>query len=148
MKTRCLAFVMLFFLPLALPAMSGEFDGSRPLLGTVDRIVEINTLKIIDNVDPDTVGLPRKFVIDFKANIIRPTKDNVVRRTSKIKRIDHIENKLILQGAEEGNNNDGLGWSMSISKQTGKMVLTASGDGIAYVVFGACAAVKDDVKGN
>jgi len=143
MYTRCLIIVLLFILPPAFPALSGEYDGSGPLLGTVDRIVEVNTLKIIDNVDPDTVGLPRKFIIDFKDKIIRPTKDNIVRRTSEIERVEHIEDKLILQGAEEGNANDGLGWSMAISKKTGKMVLTASGDGIAYVVFGACVAAKN-----
>ena len=29
---------------------------------------------------------------------------------------------------------DGLAWSMAISKKTGKVVLSASGDGVAYVV--------------
>jgi hypothetical protein len=47
---------------------------------------------------------------------------------------------LILQGVEEGVEgvDDGLGWSMTISKETGKLVLAASGDRKAYVVFGAC----------
>jgi hypothetical protein len=67
----------------------------------------------------------------------------LVRRTSKIERVVHIEDKLILQGVEEGLENveDGLAWSMTISKKTGKFVLSASGDGIGYVVFGTCLTV-------
>ena len=33
---------------------------------------------------------------------------------------------------------DGAGWTMSINEATGKMVMTAAGDGFAVVVFGAC----------
>ncbi|HKI48220.1 MAG TPA: hypothetical protein VKA69_02770, partial [Desulfobacteria bacterium] len=104
---------------------------------------EVNTLKIIDNIDPDTIGLPGKFLVDFKNKIIRPTKDNVVRRTIPIERMEHVENKLILQGAEEGITNDGFGWSMSISKESGEIVLTASGERIAYVVFGGCVSAGE-----
>ena len=76
---------------------------------------------------------------------MRPTKDNLIRRISKIKHVEHMENKLILQGVEEGVENieDGLAWSMAISKKTGKVVLSASGDGVAYVVFGTCSAVDN-----
>ena len=57
--------------------------------------------------------------------------------------ISEIENKLILQGVEEGvvNVEDGLAWSMAISKKTGKVVLSASGDGVAYVAFGTCTEI-------
>ena len=72
--------------------------------------------------------------------------DSVIRRTSRIERVEHIENKLILQGVEEGveNVDDGLAWSMAISKKTGKVVLSAAGDGVAYVVFGTCVAVENN----
>jgi hypothetical protein len=126
-------------------AFSGDFDGIKPLSGSVDKIIEINTFKIINNVDPDTVGLPRNFFIDFKEKKLRPSKDSLVRKTSNIYRIAHIENKLILQGIEEGveNVDDGLAWSITISKKTGRVVLSASGDGVAYVVFGTCIPVEN-----
>ena len=46
----------------------------------------------------------------------------------------------MLQGADDGIEGvrDGLGWTMAINDTTGKMVLTASGDSFALVVFGAC----------
>lgn len=132
----------LFIIPF--PTFAGDFDGSKPLSGSVEKIVEINLFRVINDVDPDTVGLPRKFLIDFEEKEVRPSKDSLIRRTSQIKRVEHIENKLILQGVEEGAENvdDGLAWSMVISKKSGRVVLSASGDGVAYVVFGTCTPAE------
>ena len=136
----------LFIMPL--PTFTEDFDGSKPLSGSVDKVLEIYPSRITTDADPDTVGLPRNFFIDFQEKIIRPSKDSLIRRTSKIKRVEHIENKLILQGIEDGveNVDDGLAWSMAISKKTGRVVLSASGDGVAYVVFGTCAPVENIPK--
>ena len=59
---------------------------------------------------------------------------------SRIENLERIDGKLILQGAEDGIREvrDGVGWSMAISEETGKMVLTGSGDQVTFVVFGAC----------
>jgi len=134
----------LFIIPFS--AFAGDFDGSKPLSGSVDKILEIYPSRISNDADPDTVGLPQNFFIDFEKKIVRPSKDSLIRRTSKIKRVEHIENKLILQGVEDGveNVDDGFAWSMAISKKTGKVVLSASGDGVAYVVFGTCTAVENN----
>ena len=142
-RLRHIFLVCLCLLPQA--AFSGDFDGIMPLSGSVEKIIEINAFKIIEDVNPDTVGLPRNFVIDFKAKKLRPSKDSVVRKTSNIYRVEHIENKLILQGIDKGMENvdDGLAWSITISKKTGKVVLSASGDGLAYVVFGKCDPAGD-----
>ena len=147
-KNSKFSFILLWLLMASPLAFGGDFDGSTSLTGTVDKILEIYPSRINNDADPDTVGLPRNFVIDFKEKTVRPSKDSVIRRISKIKRVDHVENKLVLQGIEEGveNVDDGLAWSMTISKKTGQVVLSASGDGVAYVVFGTCAAVKDNVK--
>ncbi len=50
-----------------------------------------------------------------------------------------MDGKLILQGAEDGYEKmrDGLGWTMAISEATGQVVLTAAGEGVAFVIFGA-----------
>ena len=145
MDLRRTRFVFLFYLCIIpFPALAGDFDGSKPLSGAVDKILEIYPSRISKDADPDTVGLPRKFFIDFEEKIVRPSKDSLIRRTSKIKRVEHIENKLILQGVEDGveNVDDGLAWSIAINKKTGMVVLSASGDGVAYVVFGTCTPAK------
>jgi hypothetical protein len=44
--------------------------------------------------------------------------------------METVDGKLILQRAEDGlkNEKDGLGWTMAISEETGKAVLTVSGE--------------------
>ena len=146
MNRRSPRLIFLFcLLIIPLLAFADDFDGSKPLSGSVDKILEIYPSRINNDADPETVGLPRNFFIDFQEKIIRPSKDSLIRRTSKIKRVEHIENKLILQGIEDGveNVDDGLAWSIAISKKTGKVVLSASGDGVAYAVFGTCTAVEN-----
>ena len=145
---RMRVFILFYLCIMPQTAFSGDFDGIKPLAGSVDKIIEINKFKIINDVDPDAVGLPRNFLIDFKEKLLRPSKDSIVRKTSKIDHVRHIENKLILQGVNEGveNVDDGIAWSITISKKTGKVVLSASGDGVAYVVFGICVPVENYKK--
>ena len=121
-------------------AAAGDFDGSRPLSGTTGNIIEINPYKITSNIDPDTIGIPRHFLIDFRSKTLRPAKNSLIRKTIAFQSLVHIENKLILQGVDAGVEgvDDGLAWSLAISKQDGKAVLSASGEKVAYVVFGVC----------
>lgn len=130
---------------LTMSAFADDFDGSKPLSGITGRIIEINQYKIIDNVDPYTIGLPKNFTIDFNSNQIRPSEDSRIRKNLKFIRVDHIENKIVIQGVDEGIEGveDGLAWSITISKKDGKSVLSASGDGVAFVVFGVCKPIKD-----
>ena len=131
---------------LATAAIAGDFDGSSPLSGTVGKVIEINRYRIADDVDPDTVGLPKNFLIDFKAKVLRPSNDSLVRRTISINRVAFVENTTVIQGVDEGVEGveDGLAWSLTISKKDGSAVLSASGHGVAYVVFGACRPAKQN----
>ena len=59
---------------------------------------------------------------------------------SKIRKIAHVENKIILLGAEDGVEgvDDGVGWAMAISRDTGRFTVSAAGQGVGYIVFGVC----------
>jgi hypothetical protein len=122
------------------PVWAADIDGVHPLSGVTGKIIEINEYRINEDVDADTVGLPKKFLVDFQSRTLRPTKDSVIRKTIVFKSVDHIEDMIVLQGIDEGVDgvDDGLAWSLAISRKNGKSVLSASGDGVAYVVFGVC----------
>jgi hypothetical protein len=139
--TLAIVFCLVFIPSICFAA---DFDGSKLLVGSVEKVIEINQTKVLDNVDPDRVGLPRRFFIDIEKKIVLPSKDSLVRRISKINHVEHIENKVVLQGVDEGveNVDDSLAWSIVISKKSGKVVLSAAGSGVAYVVFGSCTELE------
>jgi len=119
---------------------TGDFDGSRLLACVAEKGIEYRRMGSPKDFDPESVGLPNKFILDFKNRKIVPTQDSLIRRTTTIKQSQVIENKLILQGVDEGVEGvqDGIGWSMAISQDTGKFVISASGTSVGYVVFGDC----------
>jgi hypothetical protein len=88
----------------------------------------------------ESLDLPRFLKIDLNKMEIGPVSESDTRPGSAIERMERVDGKLILQGAEDGyaSVRDGLGWTISISEDTGKVVMTASGDQVAFVVFGAC----------
>jgi hypothetical protein len=119
---------------------AGDFDGSKPLLFSVGRIMECTPVEGCKDVSAEEVGLPRFLKIDFVKKTIRPARGGEDIPDTVIKRLERVDGKLILEGAEDGYTElrDGLGWSMSITEDSGLVVLTASGDEVAFVVFGAC----------
>ncbi len=118
---------------------AGDFDGTRPMLISVIRVVECVPDGTCREVSPASVELPQFLKIDFNNKTIRPAGAGDEAPATNIERHEVIDGKLILQGAEDGYENmrDGLGWTMAITEKTGQVVLTASGDQVAFVVFGA-----------
>jgi len=133
-------FSMIACFGLATGAMAGDFDGSKPLLVSVARIFECTPVEGCRDVSAENVGLPQFLKIDFTKKSIRPARNGEDIPDTPIERSERIDGKLMLQGAEDGYGNlkDGLGWTLTISEDTGQVVLTASGDQVAFVVFGAC----------
>jgi len=60
-RPRFIFLFCLFIIPF--PAFAGDFDGSKSLSGSVDKILEIYPSRISNDADPETVGLPQKFFI-------------------------------------------------------------------------------------
>lgn len=141
MKSKYVVLLVLVFV-LALPPLStaGDFDGTQPLVCTVIDVTECIMEEGCHGVTPDDVNLPRVFWIDVKNKIIKDKKEGEGSRKSPIRSVQQIDNKLILQGAEEGLQGiqDGFGWTIAIMEDTGRMVLTASGDLVGDVAFGVC----------
>jgi hypothetical protein len=118
---------------------AGDFDGTRPLLVSVIRAVECVPDGTCREVPLASVELPQFLKIDFSKKTIRSADADDNKPATVIERQEVVDGKLILQGAEDGYEKmrDGLGWTMAISVETGQVVLTASGDQVAFVVFGA-----------
>ena len=126
-----LAVICIYFVPFS--SMADDFDGSQPLLCATIKAIECGPQGECFHGMAESVNLPQFFKIDFKKKTITATKESVNKRTSSIKTKERFDGKLILQGM-----GDELAWSLAISEQTGKMVITASGEEVGFVVFGAC----------
>ncbi len=124
----------------SLTVWAGDFDGSRPLLISVIRAIECTPDGECREMSPERIDLKRFLKIDFEKKTIRPARAAEDVPDTTIERMERVDGKLILQGAEDGYQSvrDGLGWTIAIAEDTGGVVLTASGDQVAFVVFGAC----------
>ena len=125
-------------------AMAEPFDGEKIMLCANQYASECVAGTDCTNVSPASVNLPDFFLIDTGKKLISAAPESASTSTTAIERVEHLDGKLMLQGAEdgrEGGERDGVGWSMSVVEDSGNMVLTASGDGVAFVVFGACTSM-------
>jgi hypothetical protein len=126
------------FLPFNVQAVS--FDGSQNLLCAPQLAIECGPDGNCQQAMAASVNLPNFFQIDFSVKELSAVTESENKRTSKIKTMEFLDGKLFLQGADDGVENvrDGLAWSMSISQDTGRLVISASGGNEAFVIFGAC----------
>ena len=123
--------------------VSAGLDGSSTFICASVDVMECLPIKGCNRVAADDVDIPRFIEVDVKnKQIVTGSKGD--KRKTEIERVEKVDGKLMLQGAEdgrEGGERDGVGWSMSVVEDSGNMVLTASGDGFAFVVFGACTSM-------
>ena len=122
------------------PALAGDFDGSKELICAVIDLVECQPGGKCQQVTAEDVGIPQFLKINFKEKKISATHADGSQRNTTIENFERIDGKIIIQGAEDGIEGvrDGVGWSLAIAEETGKTVLTASGDEVGFVIFGAC----------
>ena len=119
---------------------AGDFDGSKPLVCTVLGVSECIMDQGCRQVTPAEVNLPRFLYINLAKKVVQSSRSGQDARTSKIESVKEVDNKLMLQGAEQGREDvrDGFGWTIALMTDTGEMVLTASGDLVGEVAFGVC----------
>jgi hypothetical protein len=122
-----------------LTALAGDFDGSKPILCSAITVIEC-TPTADHAVTPESVGMPQFLKVDVAKKKIWPAMDKAGKRTSEIKRTERLGGRLILQGTDEGidKKREAVSWTATISEETGKFILTAAGEEVAFVVFGAC----------
>jgi len=125
-------------------AAAGLSTGSALALDTSKEILcaSLNVFECVDggeceDVVPEEVGAPTFLRINVKKKEVRASQE---RPPSIIDHIEEVEDRLVMQGVEDGEDNeeDGSGWTISIEKATGRMVATAAASRAAIVIFGAC----------
>ena len=126
---------------ISFPAVAGDFDGSKPLICALMDLIECDAGSQCQSKTAEELGLPQFFRINFNEKKISGAQSDGSGKSTPIENLKHIDGKLIIQGAQDGVEDvrDGVGWSLAIAEETGKLVLTASGDEVGFVVFGACA---------
>ena len=139
-RLRLIVCALLCILVVPFIAIAGDFDGSKPLLFVAIDVIECVPNGECSKVTPESIALSQFLKIDFKRKEILPVGEGQGKKSTTIENMELIDGKLILQGAEDGVEGvrDGVGWTMAIAEETGKVVLTASGDQVGFVVFGAC----------
>ena len=128
---------------MASATLAADFDGSKPLLCSTATLSECIPGGVCEQVTADSINAPDFLRIDVKKEAVTVVGAGQDRTPSKIQSAATIDGKLFLQGADDGVEGirDGLAWSVAIDENTGKMVLTASGDEVGFVIFGACTTV-------
>ena len=121
---------------------AAAIDGTEPVICALAEVMECVPNEACKRVSADSIGAPRFLRINFADGRITSARPGGDGTTSSIERSEVVDGKLILQGAEDGIEGvrDGIGWSLSIDQTSGNMVLTGSGDDVAFVIFGACTA--------
>jgi hypothetical protein len=119
-----------------LPLTAADFDGSKPLLCASMQVMECTVGAGCDTAE--SIGAATFIEVDAAARSV--TDVGAGERTSTIENMEHIDGKLILQGAEDGVEGvrEGVGWSAAIDEESGELVVSASGDRAAFVIFDAC----------
>lgn len=137
MKKLLIILIVMCMLILPYTVSAASFDGSKPLICALMKAMECTPKDGCIEVTVESINVNQFVKIDFKKKEITAIKAD---KTTPIERMEHVDGKLIIQGAEEGIEGvrDGVGWTAAIAEETGKMIVTASGEQVGFVIFGDC----------
>ena len=124
------------------PAAVAEGNGS-PLLCAVTQLLECADGEACHQIDVDSIGAPRFLRVDMAGERIHNPEVGEQAPGSMVAHSARVDGKLILQGTDPGIEEvrDGVGWTVAVAEDARRLVLTAAGDAVAYVGFGACLPV-------
>lgn len=145
MKVLSLAPVLIVLSAAAAPTASAAtpFDGKTNLVCTVQQLFECDSYAGCRAVAQDVAYPIRHLSVDVakKSVTIEHIESNL---TSAITNTAVVQDKLVLQGTDAGLKGEpgGGGWTMSVNRNYGTMILTTTGEDVAFVGMGACIAKR------
>lgn len=122
--------------------------GGTALALDTDKTILCATTQVQECVDgvgcksvlPEDVNAPDFLRVNVKKKeiVVRPSQPPVA-----IEHFEEVEDRLIMQGAEDGNKDqpDGVGWTLSINHTDARFVAAIAADQAALVLFGACTEI-------
>lgn len=118
-------------------------QGSKLFCSTVN-ITECSLYGGCDETNAFEIDAPLFLRLDLAGKMVETIREGDRAQKSPISSMVRADKLIFLQGVAPEPQDGGpsaLGWSISLDVATGHMVVTASGQDIAYVVFGACTTV-------
>jgi hypothetical protein len=118
-------------------------ENASPLLCAVTQLLECADGGACSQIDAEAIGAPRFLRIDVAGERIHNPEAGEQAPGSTVAHSERVDGKLILQGTDPGIEEvrDGVGWTVAVAEDARRLVLTAAGDAVAYVGFGACLPV-------
>lgn len=117
------------------PVVAGGLTGAVKLICAPIVAVECEASGDCSKGTAESINVPQFFRVDIGRKLITGEGAGGDTRKSMISSVIKDDGALILQGAQLGR-----GWSANINMKTGKMVVTASAEDIAIILFGSCIA--------
>ena len=96
------ALITAFVFLIANQALAGDFDGSKPLICALMDLVECQPGGQCQSKSAEELGLPQFVRINFQEKKISGTQSGGSERDTAIERLEQVDGKLIIQGAEGG----------------------------------------------
>jgi len=115
----------------ALPALSADFDGSKPLICAA---IEANDCALGTDCQKglaENLNMPQFIRLDFSKKTMGASG-----RSSPIQHQVREGGMLVMQGFENYR-----AWSITINETTGKLVGAIAGDQEGFLIFGACTTL-------
>ena len=138
---KVLSCLIVFNLAFTVYTHADPIDVTKPTLCSLHEVYECNPYLECDKILPEYLNLPDFININFKDRMLKGKRYGEDRKTP-IEIIEIVDNLIILGGAEDDlkNQPDGLGWTMSIVKDTGRLTISAAANETAYSIFGVCTS--------
>jgi hypothetical protein len=116
-----------------MPAYAATIDGSQRLICSSIRTAECGLSGDCNVGLASDINVPQFFFIDLANKKVEATRPDGSKLNSSFTMTANDNEPIVLQGAENGR-----GWSATINRDTGGLVVTASGSDVAFAIFGAC----------
>ena len=139
-KLFLLTLVLSFFILFSTSAKSEDYSKSKPILCSVTQVNECIAWKGCESINPVEANVPYFLEINLAKKTVSGISNVKDSRTSKIERIETIDDLITLSGAEPKSQGEStkFGWIMTISTSTGDMNLSANTNDSVIVIFGSC----------